>query len=77
MLFPEKYVKPVLQSIVDASRNGWNAVCKTGTNPGSGTFVCNAGNGAGGSGGSFDGRLYTNPDDSSRLLDPDEVNSGL
>jgi hypothetical protein len=78
MFFPGKYKKPELQSIIEASRNGWSAGCDAGTTPGSGIGVCNTGAtaGAGGRDG-FDGRLYTNPDDSSRLLDPDEVNSGL
>ncbi len=27
MFFPGKYKKPVLQNVVDASKNGWNATC--------------------------------------------------
>jgi len=77
MFFPEKYIKPVLQSVVDASKNGWNAICKTGNSAGSGSLECTSGGGAGASGGGFDGRLYTNPDNSSRLLNPEDVNSGL
>ncbi len=77
MFFPGTYKKPVLQSIVEASQNGWNATCGGGTSPGSGGFDCSGGNSAGATKDGFDGRLYTNPDNSSRLLDPDEVNSGL
>lgn len=77
MFFPGTYKKPVLQSIVEASQNGWNATCVGGGTPGSGGEFCNTGGTAGGAKDGFDGRLYTNPDDSSRLLDPDEVSSGL
>ena len=76
MLFPKKYKKPVLQSIVEASESGWNATCGGGTAPGSGGFDCSVGSGAGASKDSLDGRLYTNPDNSSRLLNPEDVNSG-
>ncbi len=77
MFFPGKYTKPVLQSIVEASKSGWNATCPDGTTPGSGGLDCNHGPSAGASKGGFDGRLYTNPDNSSRLLNPEDVNSGL
>ena len=77
MLFPKKYERPALQSIVEASQNGWDATCGGGGSPGSGGEFCNMGGTAGGAKDGFDGRLYTNPDNSSRLLDPDEVNSGL
>jgi hypothetical protein len=76
MLFPKEYSKPVLQNIVEASENGWNATCGGGNTPGSGTFECSEGNSAGVGKGSFDGRLYTNPDNSSRLLDPVDVGGG-
>jgi len=77
MFFPQKYTKPVLQSIVEASENGWNATCGGGTTPGSGGFDCSRGDAAGAAKDGFDGRLYTNPDNSSRLLNPEDVNSGL
>ena len=77
MFFPEKYTRPVLQSIIEASKNGWNATCGGGHAAGSGSYDCNAGDGAGATKSDFDGRLYTNPDNSSRLLNPDDVNSGL
>ena len=69
MFFPENYKKPVLQSIVEASENGWNATCDDGTGPGTGGRLCQPGTGAGATKGGFDGHLYTNPDNSSRLFD--------
>lgn len=76
MFFPGKYKKPVLQNIVEASRNGWNATCGGGGTPGSGGFDCPGGSAAGAGKGGFDGQLHTNPDNSSRLLNPEDVNSG-
>ena len=77
MFFPGKYKKPVLQNVVDASKNGWNATCVGGDTPGSGGEFCNTGGTAGAAKDGFDGSLYTNPDKSSRLLNPDEVGHGL
>ena len=77
MFFPKKYTRPVLQSIVEASRNGWNAICKVGGAATSGFGDCTNGDSASGGKGGFDGQLYTNPDNSSRLLNPEDVNSGL
>lgn len=77
MFFPGKYKKPVLQSIIEASQCGWNATCGGGATPGTGGDFCPAGGSAGVSKGGFDGTPYTNPDNSSRLLNPEDVNSGL
>ena len=87
MFFPTEYKKPVLQNIVGASANGWNATCTGGGTPASGGTVCTdggtagqtclGGDSAGAGKGGFDGQLYTNPDNSSRLLNTDDVNSGL
>ncbi len=78
MLFPEKYTKPALQSIVEASKNGWSATCGGGTAPGSGGEFCNTG-GIAGSGSGTDTSnllLYSNPD-STRLFNTDDVGNGI
>ncbi len=85
MLFPEKYVKPVLTDIIDASQNGWAAVCTGGTTPASGANSCNTGGYAGsaplcpGNGGSANGgRLFNSGSSSqSRLINPGDVSRGL
>lgn len=85
MLFPEKYTKPVLTDIIDASQNGWAAVCVGGTTPSSSGAVCDAGGTAGsaplcpGMGGSANGgRLFNSGSGSqSRLINPGDVSQGL
>lgn len=78
MFFPEKYKKPVLQSIVEASENGWSATCKSGDGPGSGGLLCDNGPnaGAGAGKGTSNLLLYSNPD-SIRLFNTDDVGSGI
>ncbi|MCK5036623.1 MAG: hypothetical protein KAS73_12065 [Candidatus Sabulitectum sp.] len=76
MFFPEKYKKPALQSIVEASQNGWNATCGGGNSPGSGGFDCSGGDSAGVSKDTSNLLLYSNPD-STRLFNTDDVGSGI
>ena len=77
MFFPYEYTKPVLQSILDSSQNGWNAFCKAGTGPGSGSLVCNTGGAAGAKGDGFDGAIYTRSNRNHHILDPEDVGEGL
>lgn len=77
MFFPNKYVKPVLQSIVEASANGWDATCSGGTTPGTGGDFCSTGATAGSTKDGFNGVVYTHSNKSSHLLDPEDVGEGL
>ena len=85
LLFPDEYSKPKLLSLVEASKLGWGAVCSLGNGAGTGGSACSDGGGAGGSvpvcigGGSPSGKndIYYRSTDSNRLLNPDDVNSGL
>lgn len=76
MFFPEKYTKPVLQSIVEASQNGWSATCGGGATPGSGAPHCLGGGTAGAGKDTSNLLLYSNPD-STRLFNTDDVGSGI
>ncbi|NOQ23230.1 MAG: hypothetical protein GQ565_11355 [Candidatus Aegiribacteria sp.] len=73
MIFPGSYSKPVLMDIVGAADSGWNAACDEGTGPSTG-FDCTDGTTVGKSDG---GRLYTNPDGSSRLRNSGDANRGF
>ncbi len=77
MFFPERYTKPVLLSIVEASDNGWSATCADGTAPGSGGLPCGTGGTAGAKKDNVNGFLYVNPNRSHDLLDPEDVGNGL
>ena len=77
MFFPDKYTRPVLQNIVDAAENGWNAICKDGNGPGSGARICNDGGAAGAKGDGFDGVIYTRSNRNNHILDPEDVGEGL
>ncbi len=79
-IFPEKYSKPELVSILRASELGWHASCPQGAGPTTGPPTCNTGNGAGP--GKLDqGRLFDGGEGSSssnsRLINPGDVSQGL
>lgn len=75
MLFPKSYSKPGLIGIVDAAGIGWGAICSDGGAPGTGGLTC--GNGPTDGAKLGGNKLYTNPDNSSRLLNPDDVGNGF
>ncbi len=83
--FPDKYTKPELLSIVEASEFGWGAVCSLGNDAAEGGSVCSTGNGAGKTtpiclgGGSASGKgdVYYRTADSERLFNVDDMSHGL
>ncbi len=77
MFFPIKYKKPALISIVEASQNGWSAKCNVGNSPGTGVFLCNAGNSAGAQGSeNLNMMLYTDHK-RSRWFEVEDINEGF
>ena len=77
MFFPDKYRKPALINIVEASQNGWSAKCGTGNAPGTGGFLCNFGDGAGAKGSeNLNMMLYTDHK-RSRWFEVEDINEGL